>query len=149
ARPELTDQLRQQVFADRHAAADEERPAELAAQVLQPRLELGRERQDALRVVERNGAGGREHDAALGAVEEAGIEILLELLDLERDGRLRHEKRIRRLGERQMLRDRVEYLKVSVRHPGILRQFRPRRLRRSRAASNTTRWRRFRRRTGA
>ncbi len=37
---ELADQLRQQVLADRHAAADEQRAPELAADVLQSRFEL-------------------------------------------------------------------------------------------------------------
>src|SRR5438093_4422763 len=77
---ELADQLRQQVLADRHAAADEQRAAELAADVLQSRFELGGKGNDALGVLERYDAGGSERDAALRAGEKARAEGSLWLL---------------------------------------------------------------------
>src|SRR6267378_404233 len=113
---ELADQLRQQVLADRHAAADEERAPELAADVLQSRFELRGQGEDALGVLERYDAGGGERDAALRAVEKARVEVFLELLDLEGHRRLRHEQRVGRLGEGEVLRDRVEDLKTPVGH---------------------------------
>ena len=61
-------------------------------------------------------ARGRERDAPLRAVEEARVEVLLELLDLEGDRRLGHEQRLGGLGEGQVLRDGVEYLEAPIGH---------------------------------
>ena len=80
ARLELADELRQQVLADRHARADEQRPARLAAHLLQSRVELRGQPEDALGVLERDLARGRERDASLRAVEQPRVEVLLELL---------------------------------------------------------------------
>src|SRR5262249_56004475 len=91
ARLELTDQLRQHVLAYRHARAYEQRPRRLATHLLQACVELGRQRQDALGVLERELASRCERDPPLRAVEEARVQLLLELLHLERDRRLAHE----------------------------------------------------------
>ena len=48
--------------------------------------------------------------------EMSGVEVLFELPDLKCHGGLRHEQRLSRLGEGQMLRDRVEDLEAPVRH---------------------------------
>jgi hypothetical protein len=50
------------------------------------------------------------------ALEEPRIEVLLELLHLERDRRLRHEKLLRGFGEAQLLRHGIEDLEASVSH---------------------------------
>jgi hypothetical protein len=42
--------------------------------------------------------------------------VLLELLDLERHRRLRHEERLRGLGEGKVLGHRVEYLETPIGH---------------------------------
>ena len=120
ARLELADELRQDVFADSHARADKQRPGELSGELLHARVELGRERKDALGVFERERSGGRERDAALRAIEKAGVELLLQLLDLESDRRLGHEKRLRRLGERQVFRYRMKDLQAPQTH-GLLK----------------------------
>ena len=83
---------------------------------LQARVELGGQREDALGVLERDLARGRERDAPLRAVEEARAQVLFELLDLEGDRRLGHEQRLGRLGEGQVLRDGMEYLEAPVGH---------------------------------
>ena len=62
----------------------------------------------------------RERDAALRAIEEPHVQVLLELPDLEGDRRLGHEQRLGRLGERKVLRDRVEDLEAPVGHAPIL-----------------------------
>ena len=49
-------------------------------------------------------------------VEEARVEMLLELAHLEGDGRLRHAERVSRPGEGEVLRDGVEYLESAVGH---------------------------------
>jgi hypothetical protein len=42
--------------------------------------------------------------------------VLFELLDLESHGRLRHEQHFGRLGERQLLGNRVKNLKPAISH---------------------------------
>ena len=74
------------------------------------------QREDPLRVAEHELAGGSERDAAVVPLEKPGVEMLFELLYLERDRRLRHEKLFRGLGEAQLLRDRVEDLQTPVSH---------------------------------
>ena len=91
-------------------------PATCPRHLLQPRVELRGQREDALGVFERHLPRGRQRDVPVRAVEEPRVEVLLELPDLERDRRLRHEQRLGRLGERQMLRDRVEHLEAPIRH---------------------------------
>jgi hypothetical protein len=52
----------------------------------------------------------------MAAVEQAGIEMFLKLLDLESHGRLRHEQHLGGLREGQLLGDGVKYLKPAIRH---------------------------------
>ncbi len=122
ARLELADELRQQIFADRHAGADQERPGDMPGELLEARIELAREPEDAFRVLEREDPGRGERDAAARPVEQARVVLLLELADLEGHGRLRHEERLRRLGEGEVLRNRVEDLETAISHPRILRE---------------------------
>src|SRR5256885_7632696 len=60
-------------------------------------------------VLERHLPRRRERDASLRAIEEPRAQILLQLLDLEGHRRLRHEERLGRLGERQVLRRSEEH----------------------------------------
>jgi hypothetical protein len=53
---------------------------------------------------------------AMRAVEEPRVELLFQLPDLKGHRGLRHEQGLGRLGERQMLRDRVKYLETPIRH---------------------------------
>jgi hypothetical protein len=107
---------RQQVFRDGGACADEQRPSKLSAHLLQPEIELRRHAENALGVFQCEVACGSERDAPVPAIEQAGVEMLLELANLERDRRLGHEQRLGRLGERKMLGDRVEHLEAAIRH---------------------------------
>jgi hypothetical protein len=52
----------------------------------------------------------------VATVEQARVEVLFELLDLESHSRLRHEQHFGRLGKRQLLGNRVKYLKPAIRH---------------------------------
>jgi hypothetical protein len=56
----------------------------------------------------------------VAAIEQARIEVLFQLLDLERNGRLSHEKDFCRLGERQLLGDGMEYLQPAISHGTVL-----------------------------
>src|SRR6185295_18464812 len=96
--------------------ADQERSRRLAAHFLQARIELGRQCEDALGILERELARGRERDLSLRAVEEACAELLLELLHLEGDRGLGHAQRLGGLGKGEVLRYRVEYLQAPVGH---------------------------------
>ncbi|GAB1461004.1 hypothetical protein MASR2M50_27790 [Thauera sp.] len=49
-------------------------------------------------------------------VEQARVEVFLELLDLEGDGRLRHVEVFRGTGKRAVLRYRVENLESAICH---------------------------------
>jgi hypothetical protein len=113
---EFAEDLRQQKLRDRRAGANQKRPAVLPAHLLHARVELGGHSKNPFRVIERDDAGRRERDAAVGAIEEPDAEMLLELADLERDGRLRHAQRVGRLGERPMLGNRMERLQTTIRH---------------------------------
>src|SRR5688572_14068001 len=116
ARLELPQHLGQQELRDGGARTDQERPRVLAAHLLQSRVELGGQGEDALGVLEGDDAGGCQRDAPLGAVEEAGVELLFQLAHLEGDRRLRHEERLRGPGEGQVLCDGVEYAKAAIGH---------------------------------
>ena len=115
-RLERDQHLRQQEIGVDGARADQQLAADPPAHLLQPRLQLARHREDAIGVLEGDGPGGRERDPARRAVEEPRVELLLELPDLERHRRLRHEQRLGRPGEREVLRDRVEDLDAPIRH---------------------------------
>jgi hypothetical protein len=54
------------------------------------------------------------------AIEQAGIEVFFELLDLEGNGRLRHEENFCSLGKRQLSGDCVENLQPTIRHGALL-----------------------------
>lgn len=51
-------------------------------------------------------------------VEQAGVEVLFQLLDLEGDRRLGHVEVLCRAGEGPVLRHRVEYLESAICHDG-------------------------------
>jgi hypothetical protein len=49
-------------------------------------------------------------------IEQARIEMLLQLFDLEGNGRLRHEQHLSSLGKRQLLGYRMKHLKPPIGH---------------------------------
>jgi len=86
-----TEDARQHEFGDRGRRADQQRTADLARHLRQADVHLGRQAEDALGIGQHQFAGGGQGDAAVAAVEQAGVEMLLQLLDLEGHGRLGHE----------------------------------------------------------
>ncbi len=95
-----------------------QRAGELSAQLLHARVKLCGESKDAIGVLERNVPAKVRRNAALRAIEEARVQLLLQLPDLKSHGRLRHEQRLCRLGERQVFRHGIENLESSIRHEG-------------------------------
>ena len=84
------DDSRQQEFCDRRACADRQRADFAPRQVLDLRVELVAKVEDPFGIRERHRARGCQRDAAAGPIEQARIEMILELPDLKRDGRLGH-----------------------------------------------------------
>src|SRR5690606_37529095 len=72
--------------------------------------------EDTLGIGEDDLAGGRERDTAVAAIEQAGVVLLFQLLDLEGHRRLRHEKVFRGPGEGAVLGHCVENLKPAICH---------------------------------
>ena len=113
---ELAEDLREDVFGDRHARAERKRAGHAAGQVGHARVHLLGQREHALGVVHDEASGGRERNAPVAALEESCVEMLLELLHLERDGGLRHEQLLRGLGEGKLLCDGMEDLEAPIGH---------------------------------
>ncbi len=61
-------------------------------------------------------------NASLRAIEEPRVKLLLQLPDLKCHGRLRHEQRLCRLGERQVFRHGLENLESSIRQGATAHQ---------------------------
>src|SRR5262245_18146087 len=115
-RLELAEDAREQELGDRRARADQERPGQPPGHLPQPRLQLRRQREDPFRVLEHHFARRRQCDLAVATLEQPRVEMLFELLDLERDRGLGHEQGLRRLGEAHLLRDGVEHLQPAIGH---------------------------------
>jgi hypothetical protein len=66
---EFPQDLRQDVFRDRRARAEHERPGDRAGQVRDARVHLLGEREDTLGIVHHEASGGCQRDAAVVALE--------------------------------------------------------------------------------
>ena len=82
------------------------------------RVELIAEPEDTLRISESDDARVRQRDATAGPIEQARIEVILELLDLKRNSGLGHAQRVRRLREGSVFRDSAKSLESTVPHAG-------------------------------
>jgi hypothetical protein len=56
----------------------------------------------------------------MATIEQPGIEMLFQLLDLKGHRRLGHEQDLGRLGKRQLLGHRMEHLKPPISHKTAL-----------------------------
>ncbi len=112
----LTEQARQHVFGDGGARSDNEDATDIAGHLAHAVLHLRVELQDALGVLVDTLPGRGQADLVMRAIEQARVEVLLQLADLERHRGLRHVQRLGRLGETQQARDRVEDLQAPVSH---------------------------------
>src|SRR3569833_1832494 len=68
------EEARQQENRDRRAGADHQRADFLAAQFLDPRVELGGQREDAVDILERDRPRARQRDTTADTVEQTRIE---------------------------------------------------------------------------
>ena len=116
ARFEFTQYARQDELRNGHAAAEQQRTADRTGEFTDALIELCREPENALRVIEHDDARGRKCNLAMTALEQARVEMLFQLLDLKRDRRLRHEKLLGSFSEAQLLRYRIEDLQSSISH---------------------------------
>lgn len=111
---EVLEDRRQPVAGNRRDAADVELAGEFASEFGDPGVELFRQVEDLLGVGQHELAGAGEADLAVTAFEQPGVEVVLELLDLEGDGGLRHVEVLGRPREGAVLGDGVEYLESAV-----------------------------------
>jgi len=70
-RIEFAQDLRQQVFGDGHARADQQRSADMSGHVLEPRIHFGRQAEDAVGIVEHHAPRLGERDLSMAALEKA------------------------------------------------------------------------------
>ena len=115
-RLELAEDARQHEFGDGGAGADQQRAADLAGHLRQAHIQLRRQAEDALGVLQHRLAGRGQGYLAVAAVEQPRVEMLFQLLDLESHRRLCHEQHFRRLGEGQLLGDCVKDLQSPIGH---------------------------------
>jgi len=109
-------EVRQQVGRDRVDHAEAQRPDQLVATGLRDLLDPRRLLEHALRLLDDALAHRRDRDLALAALEERRAELVLELLDRDRERRLRHEALRRGAPEASFLRDRDDVAQLVQRH---------------------------------
>ena len=104
------------VLRDRHAGAEHQRAGHVVGQLPKRSVHFTVQREDAPGVLFHPAAGRGQLDAVVLAIEEPGVEMLLELANLERHRRLRHVQPFRRAREAPELRNRVKDLEPPVDH---------------------------------
>lgn len=115
-RLEFPEDPRQQEFGDRGRGTDQERAGDLAGHLGHAHVHFLGKTQDLLGILEHQLAGRCQGNPPMPTIEEPGVEMLLELLDLERHCRLRHEQYLGSLGKRQLFGDGVENLQPAIGH---------------------------------
>jgi hypothetical protein len=113
---EAFDQPGQPVGPDGGAHPQLEHARQLVGELGDPHLHLVRQPEDALRVGHHQLAGGGQRHAAVAPVEQAGVELFFQLLDLEGHRGLGHEQRFRSPRKRALACNRVENLKATIGH---------------------------------
>ena len=106
----------QQVRCDRVDDAQLQRAEQLVAPGLRDLPDPRRLLEHLLRLLDDAPADRRDRDLALAALEQAGAELLLELLDRHRQRRLAHEAVLRCPAEALLLGDRDQVAKLVERH---------------------------------
>ena len=113
----LANELGQQVRADRVDHAERERAAERILPALGGLLDLRRLLDHRLRLAHDLLADRRHAHLVGAALEDAHVELFLELLDRHRQRRLRDEARLGGAPEVLLARDRDDVAKLGERHP--------------------------------
>ena len=123
ARLEIPQHARQHVFRNGRTGADQQSAPDFPGHFGQPGFHFRGQVQNPLGIPHRQVASQGEGDLAVAALEQSGIEVLLELLDLKSHRRLRHEQYLRRLGETQLFGYSIKNLKSAVCHRESIRKF--------------------------
>ena len=113
---EAHEQPRQIVLGDGHARSEHQGAGHVVGQLPERALHLGVQREDAGCVLRHAASRRGQLDAVVLAVEEPGVEVLLELADLKGHRRLRHVQPLAGAGEALELGDRVKHLEPAVNH---------------------------------
>ena len=113
---EAHEQPRQVVLRDGHARAEHQRAGHVVGELPERAVHLGVQREDAGCVLLHPPSRRGQLDLVVLAVEEPGVEVLLELADLKGHRRLGHVQPLAGAGEALELRDRVEHLQAAVDH---------------------------------
>ena len=113
---QLADQVGQQVRRHRVDDAEPQRAGELVAPADRDLADARRLLEHLLRLLDDPLADRRDRDLALAALEQRRAELLLELLDRDRQRRLADEALARRAAEAALLRDRDDVAQLVQRH---------------------------------
>ena len=113
--------VRQQVRRDRVDHAEPEQADQLVASRLRDVADAGRFLQHLLRLLDDALADRRYRHLALAALENLRAQLLLELLDRDRQRRLADEAMLRRPAEIAFLRDGDDIAQLVERHRSALR----------------------------
>ena len=76
--------------------------------------------EDFIGILQKLPAWWGQHDATTDTIEETGVELLLQLTDLDRHGRLRVAERLRRLRKALHLYDFYKRSQLTNFHKGLL-----------------------------
>jgi len=109
-RVEFGQNPRQQTLGDRRTGPQQQGTAHLAIHFREACIHFVGQPENPFRIGQRQLAGRRQRDAAMPALEQACIVLLLELPHLERDRRLGHEQGIGGPREAEMLRHGIKDL---------------------------------------
>jgi hypothetical protein len=89
---------------------------QFAGQLGHPGFEFLAQPEDALGVGHDHVASRGERHATVAPVEQAGVELFFQLLDLEGHGRLGHEQRLSGTGEGSVPGNGVKNLEAAISH---------------------------------
>jgi hypothetical protein len=112
----LAEDLRQVELGDGSAGTQQQRPADRTGKLTDAGFQFLGQGQDSFSVSPHQLPGGSQRNAAMAALEQPCIEMFLQLLDLESHRRLGHEQLLRRLRERKLAGNGMEYLQATIGH---------------------------------
>jgi hypothetical protein len=115
-RVELAQDARQHEFGNGRAGTNQQRPTHFAGHFAEPGFHLVGQGEDFLGVRQHQLAGRRQRNTAVTAFEQPRAVLLLQLLDLEGHGWLRHEQGVGGARETQMFGYGMKNLQTPVSH---------------------------------
>ena len=107
---------RDNVLTDRRTRSKNKRAQHITGQLSDLVIHFTIKREDLIGIALHKMTGRGETDPVVGAIKQPCIEVVLQLANLECDGRLGHVQRFCCFGETKQAGYRCKYLKPSVRH---------------------------------